>query len=183
MRALLVICCSALLVACDVATSEEGQSSPVPSTADGSASASPSPTAGDAPTPTPTPISEPEVDLLIADGVRLDRLENNGGRTLATVTNLNSLPVDAQVDVLIFPGAGHRILSLSGSTTLDSGGTGSVLLEEDDGEAVDCSIACNYAFSVDADVAETDEEPHTNETSCTPAVCRLDPAPTPTSSG
>lgn len=128
----------------------------------------------------PTPIGEEEADLLISDGVRLDRLENNGGKTLATVTNLNSLPVDAQVSVTFFPGGGVNTLGLSGSTTLGSGDTGTVVLQEEDGKAVDCSGGCNYAFDVEAQVAETGEEPHTNETSCTPTVCRLDPEPTPT---
>lgn len=123
------------------------------------------------------------MQLLVSDGVRLDRLQNNAGRTLATVTNLNSLPVDLEMSIALFRGGDFPAYDLTGRATLGSGETGSVLLEEEQGRQVDCSGGCSYDFRTVAQVAATDQEPHTNEQLCTPEVCSLDPEPSASPSG
>ncbi len=101
---------------------------------------------------------------------------------MATLTNLNSAPVDVAVTVLVFTGGGDTpSYRLEGDASLEDTGTeedtGTVLLEEDSGQAVVCEDICSYAL--DTEVTATDE----NETTCTPAVCRLEGEDTPTPSG
>lgn len=117
---------------------------------------------------------------MVDNGIRLDRLENTGGRTVALLTNLNDLPGDVDVSIAVFKGGDLPAYELSGTTTLVD--TGTVILEEESGQAVECPDMCSY--SLDAELSfNPDLEPYTNETTCTYDVCRLDPASTPTPTG
>lgn len=183
-RTLAAACCTALLVSCGVGVEEEAQPSPAAPSDGGSSPAPVVPSAtGEpaAPSPTASPPASEDAVLVVSDGIRLDRLENNGGRTLATLTNLNSAPVDVAVTVFVYTGGGDLpSYTLEGDATLENAGTeagtGTVLLEEDSGQAVVCGDICSYAL--DTEVTATDE----NETTCTPAVCRLEGQATPTPS-
>lgn len=112
------------------------------------------------------------------DGVRLDVLESTEGQTQATLTNLNDLPVDVQVQVIVAGTGVTPIASLEGRARLDGRDSATVmLLPTEPGGSSDarCSESCNYTFFAEAVTAEpAGEEPVNTERDCTPSVCRLD---------
>lgn len=187
LRALVSLVCGLSLLACGV-VDEQGSSGSGATSPAATQESSPESTAvvptgppsstASAPTTTASSLEVPDEDRTVVDGVRLDVLESTEGQTQATLTNLNDLPVDVQVRVIVAGTGVTPIASLEGRARLDGRDSATVmLLPTEPGGSSDarCSESCNYTFFAEAVTAEpAGEEPVNTERDCTPSVCRLD---------
>jgi len=144
---------------------------------DGQTAAPPSTPA--TPSPTPTAVTDAVQELVVSQGVRLDRVTGGDERPTATLTNLNDLAVEASVRIDVYTSGELPTYELSGQARLAPETSAVVELTEASGQPVTCEAICSYDFTASTEQAEPlGEEPYNAETTCTPEVCRFDAEPT-----